>query len=135
MSIIGDVEKSVIGFSAGHVTLLATLAGALGLFAGYAFWRNHVYGQGFDACKAEEVVAQAAYDEKVNAAKAETAAAVAQGEAAVAQAKAARPVAQKAVQTALQSAPVFAATARPAELYDQRRRELAAIGSASGSGQ
>lgn len=135
MSVVGEAEKAVVGMATGHAAVFATLAAVAALFAGYFFWHDHVWTQGYDAAKAEDAQAQQAYDAKVTAAQAQTAAEVAKGEAAVAQAKASRPVAQKAAQTALQSAPVFAATARPAELYDQRRRELAAIGAASGSGQ
>lgn len=131
MNIVADVEKAVIGITAGHATILATLAAVAGLAAGYFFWRDHVFDQGVAACEAKDALAKTAYDAKVETANAQTATAVAQGEAAVAKARADRPAAVRAAQAAAQAVPVFAKTQRPPELAAQRTRELAAIDKAS----
>ena len=60
MSIFGDAVK----FGTGHMALVGSIALAVGILAGYAFWHHTVYQEGFAACKAEvaEVTEQAKKD-------------------------------------------------------------------------
>ena len=67
MTIVDDAVK----FGMGHMALVGSVALAIGILAGYAFWHHTVYQEGFAACKAEvaQVTEQARKDHEAQQAE------------------------------------------------------------------